>query len=67
MAGDGLVGGSFGGWVEEGEMGGGLVKNGEGVLVRSPFVLILRLHPACFANACSMWSRNPIPVHIQIC
>ena len=37
------------------------------VLVRSPLVLILRLQPACLANACSMWSRNPIPVHIQMC
>lgn len=36
-------------------------------LARSPRVRTRRLQPACFANVCSMWSRNPTPVHTQIC
>lgn len=26
-----------------------------------------KLHPECFANACSIWSRNPIPVLTVTC
>lgn len=37
------------------------------VLYRSPLALIAKLHPECFASACSMWSRNPMPVLIVIC
>lgn len=37
------------------------------LLAKSPLHLNRRLHPACFAHACSMWSKNPTPVHIQMC
>ena len=37
------------------------------VLCRSPRVRRYRLQPECFAKACSMWSRNPIPVSMSIC
>lgn len=35
-------------------------------LCRSPLHIIAKLQPACFANACSIWSRKPIPVFTLI-
>lgn len=31
------------------------------VLCKSPLQISDRLHPACFANACNIWSKKPIP------
>lgn len=36
-------------------------------LYKSPFARTARLIPPCLASACSMWSRNPIPVLMVIC
>lgn len=40
----------------------GLGLVGELVLWRSPLHIRARLQPECFAKACSMWSRKPMPV-----
>lgn len=36
-------------------------------LYKSPLALMAKLHPECFAKACSIWSRNPIPVLMVTC
>ena len=36
-------------------------------MCRSPLVRNRRLQPPCFARACSMWSRKPMPVSTLIC
>lgn len=40
---------------------------GRDVLAKSPLHRTRRLQPACFDQACSMWSKKPTPVHIQMC
>lgn len=37
-----------------------------GILCKSPLHNSCRLHPLCFAKACSMWSKKPIPVSIMM-
>ena len=51
-----------GGHCLEGNAGGN-----RGVLYKSPLHRTRKLQPACFASACSMWSRKPMPVSISTC
>lgn len=52
--------------VGERPRGRGRVGMGADVLCRSPLQTRARLQPECFASACSMWSRKPMPVFMRM-